>query len=142
MSVDVLLDPATGDLPDYVQVVGGMAIIAQRVDCRLRTVLGDWPLDTTAGIDWFGFLGRKPPQVDRFAASLVVEILNTQGVVTVENLSSEMDGNIARISMDVIVEDDGSGATSFPVVVKTQDETGNLSIAVGGVIGHSLSVVY
>lgn len=136
--LDVLMDE-NGDLPVVCVLQNGQAIIAQKCECRLRTVLGDWPLDTTAGIDWLDFLGRKPANVDQFAAVLVTELLDVTGVLDVELTTASQSGGVATIEMKIQTEDD----SPFDVVLSAGDvaEAGNLSITVGGVIGHSRSIV-
>lgn len=136
-SPDILMDPDTLDLPDFTRHASGLEIIAQRVRCRLQTHLGDWPLDTSAGVDWIGFLGRKPVELAAMAASLAVEILGTPGVTQVQDLEWSQDGDSATITASVLTE----LGESLDLVVVPQDAAGNPSITVGGVLGHSGTVV-
>jgi hypothetical protein len=127
------MDPDTLDLPAFTRHTAGLAVIAQRVRCRLHTHRGDWPLDTSAGIDWIGFLGRKPVDLAGLAAELALEILATPGVTQVQDLEWSQDGGNATITATILTE----LGTSLALVVDPQDSTGNPSITVGGVLGHS-----
>lgn len=59
--------------------------VAQNIETRLRSFLGDCFFDTTAGIDWFTLLGGK----NQFAVNLAVSttILNTADVTGLLQLS-------------------------------------------------------
>lgn len=59
--------------------------IAQNIQTRLQSFLGDCFFETTAGIDWFGFLGGK----DQIALNLAISatILNTENVTGIKQLS-------------------------------------------------------
>lgn len=132
-SPDILMDPDTLDLPSFTRHEAGEAIIAQRVRVRLLTHLGDWPLDTTVGIDWQGFLGRKPVDLASMAAGIAVEVLGVPGVAQVNDLEWSQDGGSATISANIVTD----LGLSLPLVVNPQDTSGNPSITVGGVLGHS-----
>jgi len=66
--------------------------VAQELQTRINSFLGDCFFDMAAGIDWFNLLGAK----DKFALQLSVSsvILNTQGVESILELS--LDLNIDR----------------------------------------------
>lgn len=63
----------------------GISAIAQDIQCRLNSFLGDCFFDTSAGVDWFNLLGGK----NQLAVSLAVSatILNTENVVSLVELS-------------------------------------------------------
>lgn len=134
MSLDLLLDPVTGDLPALTRLWSGLEIIAQRVQIRTLTHRGDWPLDRTAGIDWQRHLSTKPADVDALAAELATEWRAVPGVVEVTSLTAEVttDG-ASTISAELRTE---TGETIVPVV-SAPGVDGNPSIVVGGVLGHS-----
>jgi hypothetical protein len=89
---DVLLDPDTGDLPEFTRHVRGLEMIAQRVRIRLATFLTEWFLDETQGIDWIGWTEEKPFRKDQLAAALTAEILQTQGVTSVSDVEASYSG--------------------------------------------------
>lgn len=65
------------------------AAIAQNIDTRLSSFLGDCFFDLGAGIDWFTFLGSKDQAGLNLAISTV--ILNTDGVTGILQLRTELD---------------------------------------------------
>lgn len=132
---DVLMG-ADGDLPNFTRHASGMEVIAQRVRVRLGTHLGDWPLDTTVGVDWIKHLSQKPVDLPALAAVLSLEILAVPGVTGVQDLTWAQTGTSATISATVRT----SLGESLQVVVVPQDRTGNPSIVVGGIVGHSSTV--
>ena len=133
---DVLMDPLTEDLPAFTRLSRGLEAIGQRVRIRMGTHVGDWPLDKTAGIDWTAILATKPLDLAGLAALLALEVLDTPGVLNVQDLEWSQDGGTASISATVLTE-----CGVLPVVIQPQDAAGNLSIFVGGVIGHSTGIL-
>lgn len=71
---------------DYRQ---NQAAIAQNIQTRLNSFLGDCFFDTGAGIDWFNLLGGK----DQTALNLAINavILNTEGVTGMLQLGANLD---------------------------------------------------
>lgn len=65
--------------------------IAQSIDTRLYSFLGDCFFDTTAGIDWFNLLGGKDLTALKLAISAT--ILNTENVTGLIELSVNLDNN-------------------------------------------------
>lgn len=67
------------------------AAIAQLVNTRVKSFLGDCFYDTQSGIDWFNLLGSK----NKIALTLALNatILNTYGVTGINQLSSVLDSN-------------------------------------------------
>jgi hypothetical protein len=65
--------------------VANNAAIAQNINTRLSSFLGNCFFDLTAGIDWFNLLGSK----DQTALNLAISatILNTEGVTGIVQLS-------------------------------------------------------
>ncbi len=133
MSVDVLMDPITGDLAEFSQFASGVVITAQRVETRLSTHRGDWPLNKNDGIDWIGLLGDPDVTIEDIAAEVAIEISGTPGVTEVRDLESEQTGRLGTISATVST-DDGDFAI---IITPAGAPGGNPSIVVGGIIGHS-----
>lgn len=63
--------------------------VAQRLAIRLRTIEGEWFLDTSYGVPWFNILGQKInlSQADHI---LQREVLSVRGVGEITSWSSEI----------------------------------------------------
>lgn len=64
----------------------GRDALAQNIQTRLNSFLGDCFFETSAGIDWFNLLGGKSKLAIEIQVSAV--LLNTDGVTAVLELSS------------------------------------------------------
>lgn len=75
--------------------------VAQDIQTRLNSYLGNCFFDTSAGIDWFNLLGAK----DQTALNLAISatILNTQDVKTVLQLSSGLNSRTRRFTVQYTV---------------------------------------
>jgi hypothetical protein len=69
----------------------GNAEVAQAIQTRLQSFLGDCFFDTAAGLDWYGYLGGKDQLGLNLAISAV--ILNTANVTGIRQLSINLDDN-------------------------------------------------
>jgi hypothetical protein len=127
MSLDILMDPDTLDLPDFTRHSTGVAVVAQRVRARLETFLGSWPLDRSVGMDWLGILTTKPFDEDGFLTLLAVEMADTTGVLAVETLDLERDGQSVSVRAMLRVD---PGETSITVIVSPAGLDGNPSVAI------------
>lgn len=67
----------------------GVLAVAQNIQTRLQSFLGDCFFDTAAGIDWFNLLGTKNQLQLKLAISSV--ILNTENVASIISLSLNLD---------------------------------------------------
>lgn len=67
----------------------GLAAVRQNIQTRLSSFLGDCFFDTTAGIDWFNFLGGK--DIADLNLAIKTTILNTVDVVALVSFSSALD---------------------------------------------------
>lgn len=87
------------------------AAVVQDIDTRLNCFLGDCFFDTSAGVDWFNFLGGK----DQISLNLAVSavILNTPDVVSLIQLSINLNHTTRKITMSYQV------MTSFGLAVNT-----------------------
>jgi hypothetical protein len=89
---DLRLDPTTGDLDlsgGSLSLVSGTDAIAQAIRIRLTFFLGEWFLDTDAGVKYFGSVLVKNPQIPVIKALFRTEILNTPGVASLVSLDLE-----------------------------------------------------
>lgn len=136
MTPDILMG-SDGDLPAFTRHVRGVEITEQRIRVRLETHRGDWPLDTRAGISWTRYLGQKPPDLAALAAEIALEVAATPGVSSIEDLSWTQEGEAASIQLYARL----ATGERVPVSVTPPGRAGNLSIVVGGVLGHAGAVV-
>jgi hypothetical protein len=84
---DYDMDLTNGDL----SFVEGPEAIAQHIEMRLRTWLGETVYDTTAGVPWLQVIFKgKNPNLSSVNFILEQNILRTPGVLAVE-LSLELD---------------------------------------------------
>lgn len=88
MAWDLKLNTKTRDL--QAGFVTGIAEIMQRLITRLQRELGEWFLDTEAGLPWYqkgqGLLGSKKKQL--LDLLLRKEVLGTEGVLRIVDYSS------------------------------------------------------
>ena len=59
--------------------------IAQNILTRLRSFLGDWYLDTEAGIDWLNLLGNLGTE-KRIMRAIESTVMQTDGVLSIQEL--------------------------------------------------------
>ncbi len=106
-SFDVLIDPATGDLPPVTSFVTGAELVTQRARVRLATFLGDWVLDQTVGIDFVGIRQQKPPDLPAINAVILAELAGTPGVLRVESIDTTFDPvtRIIKTTGTAVVQD-------------------------------------
>jgi hypothetical protein len=91
--MNLALDPINHDL--YLDANGQISItpapLDQRIDCRLRTFLGEFWLDVTLGIPYFQEILKKNPDMQAVRAAFASEIQKVPGVKTLESLEVSMD---------------------------------------------------
>lgn len=124
MAYDVLLTDAW-DLPIPGRHRTGPEVVAQRVEVRLRTMLGDWILDTSEGLPILTWLENKLPDVAIVGATIQAEIASTPGVVRVENMTTTLGADrVIRVSCDAEIE---SGEVLSVVAAPFGSEAGPLT---------------
>lgn len=91
--------------------------IAQDLECRLLSFLGDCFFDITAGIDWFGLLGNR----NRRALELNIAsvILNTAGVTALVQLSTSVDPDTRVLNISYVVNTIYTGIVSVADTIAT-----------------------
>lgn len=83
-------------------LVYGAEAVGQHARQRVRTYQGEWFLNTDAGMPWLEqVLGGKPDTV-LAEAILKAEILDTDGVETIEAISTRFDRTIRGIAVDTL----------------------------------------
>lgn len=87
------LDLKLGPDGDLVVAGGDLVIaydldgIAQMADLTLSMILGEWFADKSLGVDWFGQVFIKSPDLVAIAAMLRAELLTVPGIVSVASLA-------------------------------------------------------
>lgn len=109
--------------------------IAQSIQSRVSSFIGDCFFDMGAGIDWFTFLGGSRDSLGLQLAISAV-ILNTFGILKIKSLSFNLDRNSRRFSISYNVTTIFSGTLSQSILILTDesgnplaDENGNILIA-------------
>ena len=94
------LDPLYHDL--YLDANGQIATtedLAQRIDTRIRTFRGEFWLDQTIGIDYFGEVLKKNPDLQAIRAAFAVEIQKVPGVKTLNSLALSLDRAARKLTV-------------------------------------------
>lgn len=73
--------------------------IAQNVQTRIMSFLGDCFFDTTAGIDWWNLLGRGTEQ--ELLRSIQLVILGTEGVVGINSVDFYNQDRKLNVTYDI-----------------------------------------
>lgn len=101
----------------------GNPAIAQDIQTRLSTFLGECFVDVTLGVDWWNLLGGKNQALINLQCSTI--ILNTAGVTGIIQLSSNLDRSTRNLTISYNVSTIYQGVVSGTVFLLT-DENGNL----------------
>lgn len=116
---DLKLDPDTGDLVvengDLV-LIDDADVVAQMLRLKLRTVLGEWFLDTTSGVDYFRKILRKGVQQSAVESELRSAIVSVPHVEALRRFDAEYDEGARRFRLDFVVQTD-LGDVSLSVTV-------------------------
>lgn len=101
--IDIRMN-AQGDMDtsafDLHPITGGEQV-AQRLQIKLRTLLGEVPLNTAAGVPWFEeILGSRPPALNRADAILREQILSTPEVESIEYLNIDFTASQRALAVD------------------------------------------
>lgn len=83
-------------------LVEGEEEIVQSVRIRLRTFLGEWFLDTTEGLDYFGKIVGKRRNAAERRREIQRVILATQGVDSIETYTETENGTTIEIYVEVL----------------------------------------
>lgn len=87
----------------------GVDAIVQAIRQAVRTFLGEWFLDVTIGIDWFGsILGIKDPDINAIRAQIRAVILSVKGVTNVTAANIELDAASRSFSISYTATGDVS----------------------------------
>lgn len=95
-SLGLKINPVNGQQDIYF-VDGQLAFVtdadyvAQRIQTRLLTQLGEWFLDTSIGVDWYGSIFVKPVNLVLVEAILKQTIINTPDVNALLSFESDFE---------------------------------------------------
>ena len=104
--MNILLD-SVGDWAvenDQLQFVTGRDEIAQIIETRLRSFIGEWFLDVRIGVPWFSKILKKNPSATEIEAILIQQIVDSPGVVTLENIDLSLDNVTRRLRVSFEAE--------------------------------------
>lgn len=79
---------------DLAMVGGQLSVsggLAQRIDCRLRTIMGEWWLDGSIGVPYFTEIFKKSPDLVVVRQALLTVIQAVPGVAHVDSLVLDFD---------------------------------------------------
>ncbi len=98
MSVDVLLDRTTWDLPARTAHARGIEVTAQKVGIRLKRFLGEWFLDESKGLDYYSWSQEKEPDVAAIGTAIRIEVETTTGVLYTSNWEESFDRVLHKLT--------------------------------------------
>lgn len=99
---DLTIDRTTGDLvltAGDLTLVLDVAAIAQEVNIRLRFLLGEWFLDTTAGVPYLQTVLVKTPNLAAVRTVLRDEILECAGVKSLTRLDLDFEKSTRELTV-------------------------------------------
>ncbi len=99
---DLAIDPETGDLllsGGDLTLVRDATAIAQEVTIRLNFLLGEWFLDTEAGMPYFQSILVKSPNLAAIRSIFHDEILNVAGINSVIDLTLDYNRQARRLDV-------------------------------------------
>lgn len=80
------LDYNTGDRVIPLQIVDGQEEFIQRVYVALNTYLGEWFANTDLGIDFYGSILRRNPDVQKFKQEILRVLSGFEEILQVNNI--------------------------------------------------------
>ena len=107
MKMDLALSPDTGDLliENFdAQLVRDLDSVEQALRVRLQFFLGEWFLDTTAGIPFYEDILIKNPNIPNIESILKAEILETEDVIELLSFDTTFENRILAVSFKVRTE--------------------------------------
>lgn len=88
MATDILLDPATNDLPTISRLGTGLDLIRQRIGMRVGLHKGEVLTDASLGLPWAVWLSTKAPPTAAILAGVRRAVEGVPGVLRVENMEA------------------------------------------------------
>lgn len=93
----------------------GAEDLAQRLQIRLRTFLGEYFMDNTLGVDWFGRVFGKNRSKTAVDALLQEEILKERDALQITNYSSSIGTDRTFTCTFSVRTEDGAVANTFTI---------------------------
>lgn len=97
--MDLLLT-VDGDLPDRNTLVSGAIDVRQRIELRLKRHLGEWFLDTGAGLPFEDWAQQKPPDIPAIVARIRTEVAAVRGVRLTQRFEGSFDGDTRSLTIN------------------------------------------
>lgn len=114
--MDIKLDATTGDIAfvngDALVTDIGAEDLAQRIQIRLKTFQGEWFMDNTLGVDWFGRVFGKSRSKTSVDAILQTEIAKEKDVLQIVSYTSSISNRTFSCTFRVRTI---AGAISSPI---------------------------
>lgn len=104
---DIKLDETTGAIVvenGDIVLIHDLDVIAQRLRLTLRTIMGEWFLDTTHGVDYFGVILVKGAQQARVESELREKILGVPGVLSLQRFDASYDTALRKFALSFDVD--------------------------------------
>lgn len=101
-NTDLLLDTNSHDLDTSgykLHLSSGLDATAQRIKIRLKLFLGEWFLDTAAGVPYYEDILIKNPDLNLVKAALQQQILTTPEVVELISFDLQLDNQTRTLSV-------------------------------------------
>lgn len=105
--IDLTLDLTRHDLKieNYdLSLITGVDRVKQTLKTRLWFFKGEWFLDTSAGLDYYGYINVKNPNLDIVASVIKATILDTKGVEELLEYSQEYDSQARSLEVNFSVK--------------------------------------
>ena len=109
MATNIAFDGESGFLLEKtgtgqtIKLIDGINALRQKIQERLRFFLGEWQLDTSAGIPYFQSLFPKPLNPSLIISTIDREILKEPEVERVNGKSFEYDKETRKIKYDFTI---------------------------------------
>lgn len=92
------------DAKGNIKIIEGIESLAENIDQRLKLFKGKYFLDNTAGIPYFEDILKKPVDPGLAASILNSEILKESEVLSIGNVSADLDRNTRIFNYNAIVK--------------------------------------
>ena len=96
---DLFVD-ANGDIALAV----GMEAYAQIVNAKMRTVLGELPMDVNGGLPYFQTIFKDSSMVDVFEAEAIKMLEGIDFVSSVESFTCEVRGDVLYYTAEIVTD--------------------------------------
>ncbi len=95
---------ASGDLPDYTSFISGVDAVVQRFRFRVQLHKGEWFADPSLGLDWKGWLQRKPVPVGIIRAYVQATAKATPGIQSVRSCTASFDKESRTLTVVLVAQ--------------------------------------